>query len=143
MAQKLYHQPLKLKVGDEVWFLKTTNAVHPPVQTNGPQAMNSSSVFRPACYRVIKIVQSIMDNNGNGLGGPRKRKFSYELVPTCTDSSAPSQIITADHNDRLFDSFESLVAYVNEEIKDWKEQHKRHMDRFDAIEETLHISGGS
>jgi len=125
------------KVGDEVYFLKTTNSFTLNATTAQPEKFNGSFNMRLACYRIIKITQSISDIAPH-LGAPRKRKFEYTLISTCAD--APTVLpITATHEDPLFATATELVNWIKSEADEMLRQHKLHNDRHTNVKDVLYI----
>lgn len=137
MPQELTHNPKNLQAGDIIWIMKTPETNIKLTHEKMPR-MNSSYFMKPMPCKLLKITQTLKENNKEGTGGPRKRMFEYHIMPTCAD--AKTEIIYATHKDNIFHTLEDLNKWIQTQMRRWNKTKKKHEERYDQVKEILYIN---
>lgn len=138
MPQILHHDPTTLRVGDILWTIGTQRSFSD--RSDGMLEMHKNFKITSKALRVIKIVEELKENNTTGLGGPRKRAWTYHLVNSAHRGGDEPTKIVATHKDLLFDEFDDMIKWMRGEISTWQRLRKEHIERRDDLDEILYIN---
>lgn len=125
----LTHDPRKVEVGNTIWLIRTSQS--PKAAQNQETLQLGSQTLKPEPYRIIKITQTLSENNKEGTGGPRKRNYQYYLI---SENNPKNEIILANHTNKIFHSLEDLINWLRTEIKEWQKINKEHNERKEKLE---------